>query len=110
MPSAGSDHPPTRPLDPAEPPGERRRPGTRIDFREAFWLSTRGGAEVLGLDAGVFRDGAPFDAVLLDLAAPGSNVRAFDGVDSHADVLEKIVNLATRANIKGVWAEGRKVA
>lgn len=97
-------------VDAAQSPDERRRPGTRINFREAFWLSTRGGAEVLGLNTGVFRAGAPFDAVVLDLAAPGSNARVFDSVDSNEDVLEKIVNLATRANIKDVWVEGRKVA
>jgi guanine deaminase len=82
----------------------------RIDFREAFWLATAGGAEVLGLDAGVFRTGAAFDAVLLDLAAPGSNVHAFDGIDGPEDVLEKIVSTATRANVAGVWVEGRKVS
>ncbi len=96
-------------VDAAQSAQERRRPGTRIDFREAFWLATRGGAEVLGLDAGVFREGAAFDAVLIDLAAKGSNVRAFDGLDSHEDVLEKIVSTATRANVAGVWVEGRKV-
>ena len=97
-------------VDPALTATDRGRPGQRIDFREAFWLATRGGAEVLGLDAGVFRQGAPFDAVLIDIAAPGSNVRAFDGIDSHEDVLEKIVSMATRANVAGVWVEGRKVA
>ncbi len=97
-------------VDPGLSAKDRGRPGTRIDFREAFWLSTRGGAEVLGLDAGVFRAGAAFDAVLIDLAAPGSNVRAFDGLDSHEDVLEKIVSTATQANVRAVWVEGRKVS
>lgn len=97
-------------VDPALAAKDRGRPGQRVDFREAFWLSTRGGAEVLGLDSGVFRVGAAFDAVLIDLAAPGSNVRAFDGLDSHEDVLEKIVAMATRANVTGVWVEGRKVS
>lgn len=97
-------------VDPAQSPDLRRRPGTRIDFREAFWLSTRGGAEVLGLDAGLFRAGAAFDAVLIDLAAPGSNVGTFENLDGPEDVVEKIVNLATRANIAAVWVGGRKVA
>jgi guanine deaminase len=97
-------------VDPALAANERRRPGQRIDFREAFWLATAGGAEALGLDAGVFRAGAPFDAVLIDLAALSSNVRTFEGLDSHEDVLEKIVSTATRANIAGVWVEGRKVS
>ncbi len=97
-------------VDPGLLAKDRGRAGQRIDFREAFWLSTRGGAEVLGLDAGVFRAGAAFDAVLIDLAAPGSNVRAFEGLDSHEDVLEKIVSTAARANVVGVWVEGRKVS
>lgn len=97
-------------VDPALTPAMRGRPGTRIDFREAFWLATAGGAEVLGLETGVFRAGAAFDAVLLDLAAPGSNVRTFEDIDSNEDVLEKIVSMATRANVAGVWVAGRKVS
>jgi guanine deaminase len=96
-------------VDPALRPEKRSRPGRRIDFREAFWLATAGGAQVLGLDAGVFRPGASFDAVLIDLDAPGSNTSLFDGLDSPEDVLEKIVSTATRANVAGVWVEGRKV-
>lgn len=32
-----------------------------IDWKEALYLATRGGAEALGLQSGVFRVGAPFD-------------------------------------------------
>lgn len=34
----------------------------KIDWMEAMFLGTRGGAEALGLDCGVFKVGAPFDA------------------------------------------------
>lgn len=34
----------------------------KIDWMEAMFLATRGGAEALGLDCGVFEVGAPFDA------------------------------------------------
>ena len=34
----------------------------KIDWREAMYMATRGGAEALGLDCGVFKVGAPFDA------------------------------------------------
>lgn len=34
----------------------------KIDWMEAMFLATRGGTEALGLDCGVFKVGAPFDA------------------------------------------------
>lgn len=33
-----------------------------VDWKEALYLSTRGGAAALGLASGVFKVGAPFDA------------------------------------------------
>jgi guanine deaminase len=36
--------------------------GIRVDWKEALYLGTRGGALALGLGTGVFKIGAPFDA------------------------------------------------
>lgn len=36
--------------------------GISIDWKEALYLGTRGGALALGLDGGVFKIGAPYDA------------------------------------------------
>jgi guanine deaminase len=36
--------------------------GVSVDWKEALYLGTRGGALALGLGSGVFRIGAPFDA------------------------------------------------
>ena len=36
--------------------------GISVDWKEALYLGTRGGAMALGLDSGVFKIGAPFDA------------------------------------------------
>jgi guanine deaminase len=36
--------------------------GVQVDWKEALYLGTRGGALALGLGAGVFKIGAPFDA------------------------------------------------
>nr|WP_321984688.1 guanine deaminase [uncultured Lichenicoccus sp.] len=79
----------------------------RIGFREAFWLATAGGGEALGLPVGRFTPGSRFDAVLLDAEAPGSNIRLHPG-ESDDDRLQALFG-ATRANIAGVWVEGRRV-
>ena len=36
--------------------------GVSVDWKEALYLGTRGGAVALGLGSGVFKIGAPFDA------------------------------------------------
>ena len=36
--------------------------GMTVDWKEALYLGTRGGAVALGLDSGVFKPGSPFDA------------------------------------------------
>ena len=36
--------------------------GMTVDWKEALYLGTRGGAVALGLDTGVFKTGSPFDA------------------------------------------------
>ncbi len=80
----------------------------RIGFREAFWLATAGGGAALGLPVGRFTPGSRFDAVLLDADVPGSNIRLHPG-ESDDDRLQALFG-ATRANIAGVWVEGRRVA
>ncbi|NCZ63397.1 MAG: hypothetical protein EBY62_06255, partial [Cellvibrionales bacterium] len=47
--------------------GERGTPDSRIDFRTAFWLATRGGGEALDLPVGCFTPGNQFDAILVRL-------------------------------------------
>ncbi|WP_428377848.1 amidohydrolase family protein [Lichenicoccus sp.] len=80
----------------------------RIGFREAFWLATAGGGDALGLPVGRFTQGSRFDAILLDADAPGSNIRLHPG-ESDDDRLQALFG-ATRANMAGVWVDGRRVA
>jgi guanine deaminase len=96
-------------VDPRLPPERRGRPGSRIDFAEAFWLATAGGAEVLDLPVGRFLPGCRFDAILVDVEAPGSNVVLWPELDEPDDILQKIVCNAGRANISATWVEGRRV-
>jgi guanine deaminase len=95
--------------DPRRPADTRGWPNSRIDFTEAFWLATAGGAEALDLPVGRIEAGLRFDAMLLDTAVPDSNLRIFDAVDSLEDVFQKIVYNAARANIRKVWTDGRLV-
>ena len=96
-------------VDPGKALPERGTPESRIDFREAFWMATTGGAKVLGLKTGRFRPGFAFDAIAVDTRASESNLICWEDTDSTEDVLQKIVNNADRHNISKVWVQGRLV-
>lgn len=95
--------------DPQRPAAERGVPDSRIDYREAFWMATAGGAEVLGIKAGKLCSGYSFDAIVVDTAAEGSNVHVHDSTDNAEDVLQKIIYNGSRQNIDRVWVKGRQV-
>ena len=83
--------------------------GARIDFRTAFHLATAGGSQALDLAVGLFAPGYRFDAIRLDADAEAGGVRLWEA-DAGEQVLQKIVYGATRANVTGVWVDGRAVA
>jgi len=85
--------------------GERGTPHSRIDFRTAFWLATRGGGEALDLPVGCFTPGNQFDAILVQLPAEYQGDE-----DAVGDaLLQKIVMLATRESIHATFVAGRLV-
>jgi guanine deaminase len=95
-------------VDPALDRDQRRRPDSRIDALTAFWLATAGGGIALDLPVGLFREGYQFDAVLIDAQVPEGNLRvAVD--DAPEDILQKIIYLAGRPNIREVWVANRRV-
>ncbi len=95
-------------VDPALPRSERRRPESRIDTPTAFWLATAGGGLALDLPVGVFKEGFQFDALLIDARVAGSDLRV-ESVDTPEEVLQKIIYLANRINIRQVWVANRQV-
>jgi len=95
-------------VDPALDRPSRRRPDSRIDALTAFWLATAGGGIALDLPVGVFREGFQFDAVVIDADVPDGNLR-LDGGETPEDVLQKIIYLASRANIGEVWVANNRV-
>lgn len=77
----------------------------RIDTVTAFWMATAGGADLLGIDAGLLVPGRQFDAIAVSLAGLGVDAD-FDGPER---VFEKIIRLAGPQDIQRVWVAGRQV-
>jgi guanine deaminase len=95
-------------VDSALDRASRGRPDSRIDALTAFWLATAGGGVALDLPVGVFREGFQFDAVVIDTQVPDSNLRV-DVDDPPETLLQKIIYLAARPNIREVWVANRRV-
>ncbi len=91
------------------PPQDRGRPDSRIDIITAFYLATVGGAEVLGIDAGLLAQGRVFDAFVVE-AGPERSVEVWPDVDDHTRVFEKLVRGAHTTDISTVWVNGKQVS
>jgi len=89
-----------------EPERRSVRGNARIDFRTAFHLATAGGGAALGLPVGLFAPGYHFDAVLVDPNAPLGSLRLLPELHAGDEILQKIVNTASRPNIAQVWIGG----
>ncbi len=85
---------------------DRRTEGQRIDFREAFYLATAGAADVLDIPVGTFQADNHFDALCLDPTATDAPINYDPAYDSDDDLLQKLISLAKRANIRTVWTQG----
>lgn len=88
-------------VDPAKDAARRGTPGARIDFRDAFYLATKGGADVLDLPVGAFEVGRQMDAILVNLE---------DDFGPAEDLLQKIVMRATPSEIVQTWVAGKLVS
>lgn len=76
-------------------------PGARIDLVTAFWLATGGGAELLGIDAGVLSPGRVFDAVSIDLGDTGS-------LPSEAPARRFERAIRGQGTVTAVWVDGTR--
>jgi 5-methylthioadenosine/S-adenosylhomocysteine deaminase len=75
--------------------------GRALDAGTAFALGTRGGAEVLGIEAGRIAAGWLADLVALDLGHPSLHPRL--------DLLRNVVYAMSSQAIVDVWVHGRRV-
>jgi guanine deaminase len=94
-------------VNPSIARSQRRREGSRIDATTALWLATAGGGIALDLPIGIFKAGYQFDAMILDAAAGGSNLR-IDPTDPAEAILQKILYHSSRANVREVWVGNRR--
>ena len=96
-------------VDPAADSDSRGTPGSRIDFREAFWMATTAGGLALDLKIGLIKQGYAFDAIVIDANVENSNLILWEGLDTHEDMLQKIIYTADRHNITRVWVQGKLI-
>lgn len=89
-------------------PTVRGVPDSRIDIVTSFWLATVGGADLLGLPAGLIVEGRVFDAFVVDLG-PERGIGVWPEIDSWERTFEKVVRRASSHEITHVWVNGRDV-
>ncbi len=90
------------------PPAIRERANSRIDFRHAFYMATTAGGIALEKNIGQFKVGYAFDAQLIDIDHPLSNISRLP-YETDEDCLQKILFLAQNADIAGVWVQGKYI-
>jgi guanine deaminase len=93
-------------VNPDKQSRDRGNPFSRINFKEAFWLATAGGAEILDIPVGKFKKGYKFDALLIDPHVPGSNIPNCSKGDSIEDLFQTIIYNSVRGNIRNIWIDG----
>ena len=84
--------------------GSAGRAEARIDTATAFWMATLGGADLLGIPAGLLAPGRVFDAVVVDTGRLGID----DDLDWERR-FEKIVRGLRPGDINRVFVSGREV-
>ena len=90
---------------------QRRDPAYRpLDYREAFYLGTLGGAAVLGLEdtVGSFEEGKDFDALLVDMSSPACQSQLLSDL-SVSELFQRFFYTGDDRNIRGVYVRGRKI-
>ena len=96
-------------VDPSINRDQRGRKDSRIDFSDAFYLATKGGADVLNIPTGSFEKEKHFDALLIDTQIDNARISIHEEVDNDQDVIQKMVMLATRSNVVKTWVGGLSV-
>ena len=84
---------------------DRGAAASRIDIATAFWLATVGGADLLGIPAGLLEPGRVFDAIVVDVSS-SATIGRWPELDDWDRTFEKIVRRSTAADITTVWVNG----
>lgn len=94
-------------VDVTLPAPHRGRAGSRIDITTAFWMATTGGAELLGIPAGLIAPGRVFDAVAIDRQRLPP--RGGQDNENFERLFEQVVRNAGGNAIQQVWVNGRAI-
>ena len=94
-------------VDPEIASASRGHSDSRIDFREALWVATAGGAEVLDIPVGKFEKGMHFDAILVDHHAATDRVAFSNSTTSGEDFVQQLIYNVSQSDIRSVWVNGR---
>lgn len=96
-----------------EQEAERGNGGEALSLEEVFYMATKGGAKVVGLDGkiGGFAAGLELDALVVDMRdeRSGVNVPLDAETDSAQQMLEKFVMTGDDRNIAKVYVKGKLV-
>lgn len=86
------------------------KPLAPLSYKEAFYLATVGGAEVLGMDkiVGNFTPGKRLDCLVVDLEAEGSQIDLF-GFEDSSERFSKFLYLGDDRNISHIYVDGAMV-
>ncbi|KAK3882711.1 hypothetical protein Pcinc_012917 [Petrolisthes cinctipes] len=89
---------------------ERDQDYQRLTYKEAFRLATLGGAKVLNMEdrIGNFEIDKEFDALLIDVTAPGSAIDIFSK-DTIEDKIQKFIYTGDDRNIARVYVAGHRI-
>ena len=94
-------------VDPQIASASRGHPDSRIDFREALWGATAGGAEVLDIPVGKFEKGRHFDAILVDHHEATDRAAFSNSTTSGEDFVQELIYNVSQSDIRRVWVNGR---
>lgn len=83
------------------------RPDDRINLTTAFWMATLGGANLLGIDAGLLAPGRLFDAVAIDPTSDPSSLGDNVGTGADESDQRRFERVARGSgDITHVWVDG----
>ena len=82
---------------------------SRVDVVTTFYLATAGGAELLGINAGLLAPGNVFDALAIDVS-PDGPLGIAPEIDGWERTFEKLVRRGSPASIRSVWVNGQLVS
>ncbi|MGR5352322.1 hypothetical protein [Vibrio sp. DNB22_19_2] len=92
-----------------QPASQHGTPSSRISFVEAFWMPTAGGAQVLDAKTGLLAKNHHYDAIVVEANKDVGNLRIWSEFDSPKHILEKIICLAQKENVKCVWVQDKLI-